>query len=736
MSILDTPIERRRVLKGFLIAGPTLAIGLRLGLEGAVSDAAIPASPELSENQDLTDFLVLSGQPFYYDLRVDIKPDNRVYFEIPRMDVGTGCMTAVTMMMADNLDVPMENFDVALSKAEPRRASGQLTGGSHAVRSLWDPCRLIAAQIKAHLKSAASDHWGLSPGALRTEDGHVVAPDGRRLSYGELTEAAARITVPKEAPTLKDPAEYKLIGSPRSRMNALDIATGKALYAMDLPVEGALPTVLAMSATAGASVVSVDDSEAKKIPGVIAITEIPGMPEMYIPGGVAVTAETFGIAKRAKNALKIQWSAGPMDNLSDPQIDDLLKSIQDKTVAPDSDEGTIDATFRWPYVNHAPMETNTAVGHVTAGKAEIWSGLQIPNTAVRNIAQVLGMKEEQVVIHILPRGGAFGRYLFHDAALQVAQISQRVGKPIKLMWLREEDMKHGRNRPAAVHHLKATIRGGQVATFEHRMACPEMDVRHGLGDAVSHQVVTHNNNGTDQYIFEATSSGHMPYNVGWQAITLQQHLLAVPSGAWRVVYSGQVCSLNEIIIDELARKLGKDEYEFRRELLKTDQHRAVLDKVAHEGQWGRKLPDGVAQGLGFHEEYKSIAAYLMEIDVRGKEPRMRRCTIAVDVGHVVNPKGTAAGLMSAAHDGFGVVFKAALHVDKGAIRESNWDGYKWTRIHESAPEMSVHILPNNRAEPGGIGELGVPAATAAAANAWARATGKQPRNFPINEHGA
>jgi isoquinoline 1-oxidoreductase beta subunit len=228
----------------------------------------------------------------------------------------------------------------------------------------------------------------------------------------------------------------------------------------------------------------------------------------------------------------------------------------------------------------------------------------------------------------------------------------------------------------------------------------------------------------------------MPYNVGWQAITLQQHLLAVPSGAWRVVYSGQVCSLNEIIIDELARKLGKDEYEFRRELLKTDQHRAVLDKVAHEGQWGRKLPDGVAQGLGFHEEYKSIAAYLMEIDVRGKEPRMRRSTIAVDVGHVVNPKGTAAGLMSAAHDGFGVVFKAALHVDKGAIRESNWDGYKWTRIHESAPEMSVHILPNNRAEPGGIGELGVPAATAAAANAWARATGKQPRNFPINEHGA
>jgi isoquinoline 1-oxidoreductase beta subunit len=739
MTALDAPIGRRKLLQGFLVAGPTLVIAARLGLDGShpnTADAAIPGSPELHERQDLTDFLILTAQPFYYDLLVEIKPDNRVYFEIPRMDVGTGCMTAITMMMADNLDVPMENFDVALSKAEPRRGPGQLTGGSHAVRSLWDPVRIIAAQIKAQLKSAASDHWGISPGALRTENGHVVSRDGRRLSYGELTAAAAKITAPKEAPRLKKPEDYKLIGTPRSRMNALDIATGKAQYAMDLPVEGALPTVIAMSATAGATVVSVDDSEARKIPGVIAVTQFPGMPEMFIPGGVAVTAETFGIAKKAKNALKIQWGAGPMDNLSDPQIDELLKGIQDKTVTPDSDEGTVDATFRWPYVNHAPMETNTAVGHVTGDKAEIWSGLQIPNTAVRNIAQVLGMKEEQVVIHIMPRGGAFGRYLFHDAALQVAQISQRVGKPIRLMWLREEDLKHGRNRPASVHHVKATIRGGQVATWEHRMACPEMDVRHGLGDALSHQVVTHNNEGTDQFIFDETAASHLPYNVGWKSITLQQHLLAVASGAWRVVYSGQVCALNEIILDELARMLHRDEYEFRRELLVSDKHRAVLDKVAHEGQWGRKLPAGVAQGIGFHQEYHSIAAYLMEIDVRGKEPRLRNCTIAVDVGHCVNPKGTAAGLMSAAHDGFGVVFRAALHVDNGAIRESNWHEYRWTRIYDSAPEMSVHILPNTQAEPGGIGELGVPAASAAAANAWARATGKQPRNFPINEYGA
>jgi isoquinoline 1-oxidoreductase beta subunit len=738
MSFVDTPIDRRRVLKGFLIAGPTLAIAARLGLEGSRPDAAgaaIPGSPDLYERQDFTDIFIQTAQPFYYDLLVEIKPDNRVFFEIPRMDIGQGVMTAITMMMADHLDVPLENFDVALSKAEPKRGPGQLTGGSHSVRSLWDPVRVIAAQIRAQLTTAASEHWGFSPGALRTEKAYVVAPDGRKLSYGELTAAAAKV-VPKEAPRLKKPEEFKIIGRPQSRMNARDIATGKAQYCMDLPVEGALPTVLAMEATHGAKVVSIDDSEAKKIPGVIAITEFPGMPEMLIPGGVAVTAETFGIAKKAKNALKVQWSAGPMDNLSDLQIDDLLKSINDQTVAPDSDEGTIDATFRWPYVNHAPMETNTAVAQVTADKAEIWSGPQIPNTAVRNIAQVLGMKEEQIVIHILPRGGAFGRSLFHDPLLQAAQISQKLGKPVKLMWLREEDMKHGRTRPASVHHLKATIRGGQVATFEHRMACPEMDLRHGLGDIISHQVVTYNNNGADQYFFNQSGSGHTPYNVGWRSTSLQQHLLAVPSGPWRVVYSGQVCTLNEIIVDELARMLGKDEYEFRRELLKYDKHKAVLDKVAHEGQWGRKLPAGVAQGLGVHDEYHSFAAYLMEIDLRGSEPRMSRCTIAVDPGFLVNEKGTKATVMSAAHDGFGVVFRAALHVENGAIKESNWHQYKWTRMYDSAPDFSVHIMPNSQAQPGGLGEVGIPAASAAAANAWARATGKPVRNFPINEYGA
>jgi isoquinoline 1-oxidoreductase beta subunit len=203
-----------------------------------------------------------------------------------------------------------------------------------------------------------------------------------------------------------------------------------------------------------------------------------------------------------------------------------------------------------------------------------------------------------------------------------------------------------------------------------------------------------------------------------------------------VVYSGQVGGANEIMIDEIARSLGKDEFDFRMEMLESERHKAVLAKAAEAAQWGKKLPQGVAQGIGLHDEYKSIAAYVMTIDTRGREPRMTECHIAVDNGTCVNPEGTKSSLLGQAHDGFALVYRAGLHVDNGATRESNFHDYKWTRMFDSAPDMSVSILPSSNVLPGGIGELGVPAAAGAAANAWARATGKQPRNFPLNEYGA
>ena len=730
MSFLDHPLERRTVLKAFLFAGPTLAVAARLGLSSGAS--AFPArTVEVPDVLDFTDILMLSQQPTVYDLKIEVRPDNTVYAELPKMDVGQGIIGAFAMMVADHLDMAYERTVVQLAPAEQKWHATQFTGGSHTVRVMWDPVRLIGAKMRGQLMAAASERLGVPVSGLRTEDGYVVATDGQKVSYGQLTARAAELPHARAAMP-KTPSEFKIIGRPHGKYGARDVVTGTFPYAMDLhSSKEFLPTVVALPATHGASVVSIDDAEAKKIPGVIAVTQVPGMPDYLIPEGVAITAETFGIAKKAKNALKIKWGAGPMDQLSDAQIDELLNGIMDKGTSPG--EG-LDATFRWPYVPHAPMEENTAVADVRSDSAELWGGCQAPGPLQRHLAETLGLKVEQIAYHVIPAGGAFGRRVSHDHDVHAAQVSQRIGKPVKLQWLREEGIKHGRARPVSIHHVKATLSGGDVVGFEHRMACPELDARHGLGDVVTGYATEYNNEGAVQYYF--THSAKLPYKFGPTAITLKQRLLAKPTGTWRNVYNGQVVAANEIVIDELARMLGKDELEFRIANLDSDRHRAVVNKVAHEGQWGRTLPAGVAQGVGMADEYKSIAAFLMEIDLRGKEPRMTRCTAAVDVGFCVNPTGTAAQLMGHAMDGFALVFRSGLHVDNGATRESNFHDYKWTRMFDSAPEMSIHILPPSNNLPGGVGELGVPAAAAAAANAWARATGKQPRNFPLSEYGA
>jgi len=731
MSALDTPIERRKVLKGFMIAGPTLAVGMKLGLGDGAANAFPTRTDELPDAQDFTDIFILTQQPTIYDLLIELRPDGTAYAEIPKQDIGQGILTAFRMMVADNLDLPYEKVEVALGKADQKWGSAQITGGSHNVRVVWDPVRVIGAKMRGQLVAAASNRLGVPASQLRTEDGFVIARDGRKLGYGELSAEAAALPSAKAA-LPKKASEYKIIGKPQARDNIRDIVQGKAPFSMDLfSSKEYLPTVVAMAATHGASVVSIDDSEAKKIPGFIAVTHVPGMPDYLIPEAVAVTAQTFGIAKKAKNALKIKWSNGPMDQLSDAQIDDLLNGIIDDLSNPG--EG-IEATFRWPYVPHAPMEENAAVANVTSEQAEVWGGAQIPPTLQRQLAETLGMPLEKITYHVIRAGGAFGRHLFHDQDVQAAQVSQRLGKPVKLQWLREEGIKHGRTRPVSIHKIKAVVSNGDVVGYEHRMACPEMDLRHGLGDVVSGYITEYNNEGACQYFFAHTQK--LFYKTGPTSITLKQKLLAKPTAAWRVVYSGQVHAADEIVIDELARMMGKDEVEYRLATLDSPRHVAVLAKAAEAANWGQKLPAGVAQGVGMHDEYKSIAAYIMTIDTRGREPRMTACHIAVDNGHCVNPEGTKSSLLGQAHDGFALAFRAGLHVDNGATRESNFHDYKWTRMFDSAPEMSVSILPNSNVLPGGIGELGVPAAASAAANAWARATGKQPRNFPLNEYGA
>lgn len=336
------------------------------------------------------------------------------------------------------------------------------------------------------------------------------------------------------------------------------------------------------------------------------------------------------------------------------------------------------------------MEPNTAVADVRADRAEIWTGAKTPVYATQLVAETLGLAEDRVTLHVIATGGSFGRRLFYDAPVQAAQISQRAGRPVKLLYTREDDTRHGRNRPASIHHVRATVRAGDVVSFEHRMAGAGIDFRHGFGERATATAAQRSPDASGQFVFNLSQK--VPYRVGATSLTLAEQYLAVPTGSWRSVYSGPVATLNEIVIDELARLLGRDEYEYRREMLDTDRARAVLDTAAHQGRWGRPLPAGVAQGLGMHQEFKSVVAFLVECDARRRRPRITRATVAVDVGRTVNPTGLEAQMRGVTIDAIAAVFRAGLHLEGGRIREGE-DVYRhWAWMGDSPFEIDVHIL--------------------------------------------
>ncbi|MFC8453546.1 molybdopterin cofactor-binding domain-containing protein [Kitasatospora sp. NPDC057223] len=698
----------------------------RLGPDTAApaAAAAVPGLPGVPDVLDLGDALILAGLPTSHLLVLEVTAAGRVVLHLPRAEVGQGLTTAVAMLVADELDAALADVDVPLSDARPDLLFNQLTGASNSVRSLYDPVRAVAAAARARLVTAAAQQWGLPAGTLRTEGTAVLAPDGRRAGYGSLATAAAAVLVP-DVPTAPRPAEQqRLVGRPTGRIDARDIVTGRAKYAGDLAVPGAVPTVVARPPTINGAVRSFDASAARAMPGVLDVVPIPS--------GVAVLAETFDQAIRARDALQVSWRPGPLAALSDADIRTRLRAANLPFLVPPLLTLHVDGEFDFAFVSHAPMEVLTAVADVRADRAELWFSSQSPIVAQQTIAAAIGLPQDAVTVHVVRGGGSFGRRLFFDAALEAAQVSQAAGRPVKLMWTRNDDIRHGRMRPAGHHRIRATHALGQVLTYEHRVATVATDFRHGLGEALTAAGFGVSAGGVSlsQAFFLLTEK--VPYELGVTTQLLAEVPLDMHTGSWRSVYSGTVRVADEIMVDEIARALGQDPVAFRRARLGSAHARAVLDTVAAAGRWGRPMPPGHAQGVGFHEEHRSCAAYLVEIDASDPaQPRVTRAVIAADVGLAVNPRGLEAQLTGALVDGISVILRAGNHIDHGAVREGSYADFRYARQQDSPPVVEVHLMPPS-GPPGGAGELGVPAASAAVANAYARATGTRPRSFPIS----
>ncbi|WP_329599122.1 molybdopterin-dependent oxidoreductase [Streptomyces pseudovenezuelae] len=720
---------RRRFLT-YLVAAPALAVATKVGVDvyaPGSADAAIPTPPAPADLVDLGDVLILAGKPTADMLVLSVDEDGGVDFRLPREEVGQGLTTAVAMLVAEELDTPLDRVRVHLEDARPELLFNQLTGSSNSVRSLYDPVRRTAAAARARMVAAAARQWGLKASELTVRAGVVIAPDGRTASYGSLTAAAATLDLGSLTVTPKNESEHTLVGTPTSRIDARALVTGAHPYTLDLDVPGAKPCMVRRPPTINGTVKSVGNEAAvRAMPGVLDV--------VVIDSGVAVVAETFGQALDGKNALEVTWGGGTVDTLSDSDIRARLKAATPSLDPLGALVKKVDTEFDFAFASHAPLETNSAVADVRADRAEIWSGLKSPIVAQAAIAQAVGLPVSKVKVHVMQSGGSFGRRLFYDAALEAAVVSRKSGRPVRLMWSRIDDMRHGRMRPATHHRIRATYAAGQVLTFQHQVAAVETDFRHGLGDAVTAAAAglpTGLGNATfAQTLFLTTVKS--PYNFGVTTQTLTEVPLKMHTGSWRSVYSANTRGAEEIVVDELAARLGKDPVEFRRSFLKTERQRAVLDRAAKEGDWGRGLPAGWAQGIGFHEEYKSCTACLVEIDATDpKKPRVTRAVIVADVGRVINPRGLEAQLLGGLTDAISTTLRAGLHIDKGLPLEGSYSQFHYARQKDAPKDVKIHVL-EGAGEPGGAGELGVPAAVGAVANAYARATGTRPRSFPVN----
>ncbi|MGV9915194.1 molybdopterin cofactor-binding domain-containing protein [Streptomyces tendae] len=698
--------------------------------------ADIP-SPEITELVDLNDVMTAAALPTSGLIAVEVNTDGTVSFALPRTEVGQGITTSTAMLIAEELGIPLARVHITLADARPELLFNQLTGGSNTTFSTYTPIRVAAAIARDRLLQAAATEWGADVAELTWEAGVVTGPGNRSAGIGELSRKAAGARTEEVSVGLKPRDMFTVIGKPHNRIDALAAVTGRKRFTLDLDVPEALPTMVCRPPTVNGKVRSVSNlSEVRSLPGV---TDV-----VVIPTGVAVRATTFGQCIDAVRALRVVWNPGSAEGKSDESVLKELREAELPLGLP-SLTPAVEERFTFHFRSNSALEPNCAIADVRPDRAEVWSSLKAPIVAKEAIAAKLGLPLGAVTVHVTDGGGSFGRKLFFDAALEAVEVSRRIRKPVKLMWHRADDSRQGRTHPMATSRVRISYLGGTVLGYKQRHTSVATDLSHGLGEiftALAAKLPV-GDIGFSETFFQLSQS--MPYNFGTNSRLLSETDKGFNTGSMRNVYSPDVTCARELLVDQLAGKMSKDPYRFRRDFLRDERHGAVLDKAAEAGNWGRSMPAGTAQGIAFHSEYHSASAVLVELDCRPETvnrpirdgvagPRVTKAVIAVDVGLAVNPRGLEAQMMGCLMDGIALTLTSSLHLRDGHFLEASWDNYFYTRQWNTPPELRVIVMPPTTGKPGGAGELGVAASMAAVACAYGRATGTMPTVFPIN-HG-
>jgi len=707
-----TAIERREFLKVTMGAGGGLLIGFYLPI-GKEAPAAMPAG-------------VFAPNAF-----VRIAPDETVTVVVNHSEMGQGVYTSLPMLLADELDADWTKVRFEPAPVDPvynHPVYGvQMTGGSTSTWSGFEQFRKAGAVARAVLVAAAAQQWNVEAEKCRTEKGFVIGPaSGQRVSYGALATKAALLKPPEQV-AMKDPKDFQLIGKPLKRLDTREKTNGKAVFGLDVNLPGMLVAMVARPPVFGAKLKTLDAAKASAITGVRKVVEVPS--------GVAVIADGFWAAKRGRDALQIEWDEGAMADFSSRSQREQYAALARQDGLQARKEGDaasalagagkkIEAVYEVPYLSHAMMEPLNCVVDLRADSCEIWTGTQFQTGDRMAAVQISGLKPEQVQIHTTLLGGGFGRRANPNADFvgEAVHVAKAAGKPVKVIWTREDDMRGGYYRPAYYHALAGCLdaNGAPLAWSHHIVG---QSIMEGTPFAMMIK------NGIDETSVEGASD--LPYAI--PNISVQYHPTknGVPVLWWRSVGHSHNAFVKESFLDELCAAGGKDPYQTRRALLANHpRERGVLDIVAEKSGWGKPLPAGRGRGIAVHASFESFAAHVAEVSVdENGKVRVHRVVCAVDCGRYVNPGIIEAQIEGAAIFGITAALFDELTFEKGRLQQSNFHDYPMLRINET-PEIEVHVVRNEE-KPGGIGEPGVPCAAPAVGNAIFAATGKRVRKLPM-----
>jgi isoquinoline 1-oxidoreductase subunit beta len=711
-------IDRRNFLKISSLSGAALILGFSSG----TGNKKVIAVGNLADSFKLSPYII-------------IEKNGKITLMNPKPDMGQGTFQSVPALMAEELEVSLDGVTILQTSGE-KEFGMQVSGGSYSVRGNYEALRKVGATAKHMLISAAASEWKVPEEECYAANAKVFhKPSGKNFTYGELVETASKLTPPQN-PKLKDPKNFKILGKNYPRPDVPLKSSGRAVYGIDVEVPEMVFASVEHNPVFGGKLVSYDDSDALKTKGVQKVVQIQRMLGKNKYDAVAVVADNYWAARQGRLALKIKWDNGELEKFNSKEYEQSLRDAASKdgvVVFHDGDFDKsfaaaplkIEALYETPVVSHSPMEPmNCVVNWTSSDAVEVWISAQGPDLVKDELANTLKIPRDNIVVHILFKGGAFGRRLYPDFATETAHISKAVGKPVKLVWTREDDTQLGPFRPLTFSAMKAGLSAdGKPVAFQHKVIGPS------IGSTMDEK---RDNTGESSDMTEgiSTQKYELP-NMKNEYVFVE---IPIPLAAWRSVTSSTVAFAHECFIDEMAVKAKKDPMTYRLETLltKNSDTKKVLTKLKEVSHWDKPLPKGWGRGVAQYEFFAGLAGYVVEVSARKSGGvKIEKVYSVIDLGTVVNPDMTALQIEGATTMALSAATKNGITFKNGQTEQTNFHNNPIVRINEM-PEVEVHILADGGPTIKGVGEPGIPPFAPALANAIFAATGKRIRRMPFD----